>query len=602
MRARLLPCLPALLAVVVYLDALGGSFHFDDAHAVVENASIRSVANTGRFFTDPATFSVLPQNQNYRPLLLVTYAATAAVTGVAPAPFIAVNLLVHVLCVVLLQAVLRRVLRLLGREDERLVLVAAALFAVHPIFSECVSYVSARSESLCAALSLAAILAYLRARDEGGWRWALAGAVAMAGAMLTKAVAVTVPLLVLLLEVAAATRQPWRRVLARLGWLLVPGVAGMVLVGRMTPALAVRSASSFTRAEYFRSELPALLHYVALFLWPAGQSADPHYPTAASFLEPRVLLAAAVLLAAVGFVAVSLARRRCAGAGLAVAWFLICILPSSSVFPLAEIVNEHRPYLAAAGLCPLLAAALLGLAPRLLRLDGAQARRAAVATAAAAIVVLGGLTVARNLVWRTEETLWRDVVAGAPQSARAQMNYGLALMGRGKMREAEPYLREAARLAPRYPYAQINLGLWLLDQGQPAEARQALDRALAFGPNLVYSHYYRGLAAERLGEAPAVRARHFAQAARLSPTHADAHYHLALALDAAGDAPGAARAARQAAALRGGYDDRFMLAYTLLKAGNPREAEPLLLRLKAERPGDPKVAHNLALAAKLRGR
>ena len=125
-----LRCVPLLLAVLVYSNALDGSFHFDDSHAVAENPSIRSLANVPRFFTDAGTFSVLPQNQGYRPLLLVSYALTAAVTGVQAHAFVAVNLLVHVICVLLFQILLRQVLRLLGRaEDERLILISSAIFA-----------------------------------------------------------------------------------------------------------------------------------------------------------------------------------------------------------------------------------------------------------------------------------------------------------------------------------------------------------------------------------------------------------------------------------------------------------------------------------------
>ena len=595
----------ALLALGSYANALGGSFHFDDAHAVLENPTIRSAANVGRFFVDPATFSVLPQNQNYRPLLLVSYALTAAVTGVKPGPFILVNLLVHLACALLVWSVLRRILPLLRaapeREDEWLATLAGVFFAVHPIFSECVNYVSARSESLSAALALLGLLAYLRARERGSWRWLAGAAVAMFAAAITKAVVVTVPLFVLLLEVAAAERHPWRRVAGRLAVFLVPTAAGAWLVAKMTPALAVASASGLTRSEYLRSSVPALLHYAALFVWPVGQSADPHYPVAASWGEPRVIAAGLVLLAAVLFAAQGIARRRHAGVSLAIAWFFLCLLPSQSFFRLAEIVNEHRPYLAAGALCALLAAVVIHVVPSVVSLEGRPARLLVLGLSGVLVASMVALTVARNQVWRTEEALWKDVVAKAPHSARAQMNYGLTLMSSGKLAEAEPHLREAVRIAPLYAYAHINLGNWLLARGRTDDARWHLDRAVAVGQNLVYAHYYRGLAAERLQEPPAERAARFQRATEISPTHADAHYHLSLARDAAGDVAGAEAAARRATALRGSYDDRFMLAYLVLKRGDVNESVPILQALLAQRPDDKRVQHNLEWAKKLTG-
>jgi Flp pilus assembly protein TadD len=592
--------LPLLLGALAYANALWGGFHFDDAHAIVENPAIRSLGNLGHFFSDATTFSVLPQNQSYRPLLLVTYALTSALAGVRASAFLAVNLAVHLACVALFLALLRRVARLFGRaEDHRLLLLAASIFAVHPLFSECIDYVSARSESLCAAFTLAAAVLYLRAREERRTGPLALAAAAMACATLVKTVTCTLPLVLLAFEVAAAERDRPRRVAGRIAWILAPALGGLVLVAKLTPALAIRSASTFTPLEYFRSELPAILHYLALFIWPVGQSADPAYPAAASFSEPRVVLAALALLGALAFAAQALIRRRRVALALSVIWFLAFILPSSSFFPLAELVNEHRPYLAALAFCPWLAAALLHGAGRLLALDGPAARRVGLVTAAFALVLLGSLTVARNRVWRSDEALWADVVAQAPGSARAQMNYGLALMAQGRLADAEPRLREAVRLAPFYPYAYLNLAQLALAQGHQQEGRTLLDRAVALGPGLVYAHYYRGLAAETLGETPAIRLRFFARAAELAPTHPDAQYHLALALDATGDLPGAERAARQAVQLRGSYDDRFLLAFVLLERRDARAAEPMLAALRRERPADAKVEQNYRYAERL---
>lgn len=593
-------CVPALLAVVVYLSALDGTFHFDDSHAVIGNPAIRSLKEVGRFFTDAGAFSILPQNQGYRPLLLVSYALTSVFTGVTGRAFIAVNLAVHVLCVLLFQLLLRRVLDLLGRpRDERLVLVSSAFFALHPIFSECINYVSARSESLCAAFSLMAMIAYLRARESGSRRALIGAAAAMLSAMLVKAVAITVPALLLVVEYAAAERQPVRPMLRRLLWVLVPAVAGLVIVGKMTPAFAVQSASSFSRSQYFISELPAILHYLALFLWPLGQSADPTYPVASSFFEPRVLLATLVLACGVGFVVRAFVRRQNIGFATGLTWFVICILPSSSVFPLAEIVNEHRPYLAAAGLCPLLAAALLNGSARLFALEGPRGVRVGGVVTALSLCLLATLTIARNKVWHDEISLWQDVAEGAPLSTRAQMNYGRALMAAGRMAEAEHPLREAVRLGQSYSYAYINLGVWLGATNKLQEAKEMIDRAVQLTPQLIYAQMHRGVLSERLNEPPSVREGYFRRAVELSPDHADAHYQLARSLMVQRKFEEAELHARKSMALRGEYQDRFLLSWALLERGQAKEAEPILVAMQRDNKTDPKVAWNLSYARKL---
>src|SRR5579859_1116684 len=84
-----------VLAASVYANALGGGFHFDDMHAVVSNPSIRSLSNLPGFFTDGRHFTVLAHDQEYRPLVLVSYALTARFFGVSAKPFLCVNLVIH---------------------------------------------------------------------------------------------------------------------------------------------------------------------------------------------------------------------------------------------------------------------------------------------------------------------------------------------------------------------------------------------------------------------------------------------------------------------------------------------------------------------------
>jgi tetratricopeptide (TPR) repeat protein len=177
------------------------------------------------------------------------------------------------------------------------------------------------------------------------------------------------------------------------------------------------------------------------------------------------------------------------------------------------------------------------------------------------------------------------------------MNYGLTLLGRNARAEAGPHLREATRLAPGYPYAFLNLGLFLLNEDRP-QAIELLDRAIAIEPGLVFAHYYRGLAAETVGEPPQVAARYFERAIQLSPTHGDSWLQLSRMRDAAGDAAGALDAARRLVMLRNGFDDRLQLAFLLLKARDFADAVPILKGLQAEHPDDARVKQNLEWVAR----
>jgi tetratricopeptide (TPR) repeat protein len=110
-----------------------------------------------------------------------------------------------------------------------------------------------------------------------------------------------------------------------------------------------------------------------------------------------------------------------------------------------------------------------------------------------ALLILGGHAVGtsqRNTVWRSADTLWRDVVEKSPANGRAWMNYGLTHMARGKYAEAKRLFEHAQRYAPNYAYLEINLGIVTDRLEEPTVAAQHFRRALHLQPDFADGHYY----------------------------------------------------------------------------------------------------------------
>lgn len=497
----------ALLAAVAYANALDNDFALDDGHSIQSNPWIRSLAHVPRYFVDADTFSTLRTNVDYRPLLQTSYAVNHAISGYDVRGFRIGNLLIHVVVSLSVFLLGRRLLGsrapfavpgLSPAAGDAASLAAAALFAVHPIGSGCVNYISARSSGLTAALVLPAVVAYLRALATPPGRGArLVALLLFALAMLTKIEAVSLlPVLVLadlLLDPAKQRTSLPRRVLDRAAWwrllpFVVVAVALLALWSSRTGLddSSTRAGALMTPWIYLLTQLRAWWYYVGLVAAPLELVADyPSYPLSRSILEPRVLLALGGWISAAGL-ALAAVRRAPALTFLVLCFFLY-LLPHSSIVPLAEPVNEHRPYLPVTGVFLLAAAALAAVVWRL-------ASRPALAMAllvALLVVPLTALTRERNLDWRDAETLWGDTVEKAPDSPRGQMNYGLALMRRGRYAEAEARFREAARLGPAYALAFTNLGIVLAAQGKDGEARTAFDRAVALTPASDAPYYWR---------------------------------------------------------------------------------------------------------------
>ena len=553
----------AAAAALAYGNSLDNEFALDDAHTIQSNAWVRSLGNVPRFFTDASTFSTLRTNVDYRPLLQTTYALDHALSGYDVRGWRRTNLLLHV---VVSLAVFLLGRRLFGSRaalpvpgvppdaGDAAALAAALLFAVHPIGSGCVNYISARSSGLTAALVLPAVVLYLRALAEPPALAARLGAlVLLAAGMLTKIEAVSlVPVLFLadlLLDPAKQDRTLARRFVdgalcRRIGPFVAVAAALGVLWWSQTGLAesATRAGAGVTPGAYFLTQLRAWWHYVALVPAPLELVADdPTYPVSRSLLEPRVLLA---LAGWIGVIVLALAAaRRAPAVTFLVLSFFLWLAPHSSVVPLAEPVNEHRPYLPLTGV--VLLACVLPVAAAWRTVRRPRALVAALVLLLLAPLVL--LTRARNLDWRDAETLWADTVRKAPASPRAQMNHGLALMRRGAYAEAEARFREAARLAPAYALASTNLGIVLAAQGRDDDARDAFDAAVRIAPASDAPYYWRARFHAQRGDGDAAVAD-LERAASLSAAPFREWVALAEVLSDAGrDDEAAAYAARAAA-------------------------------------------------------
>ena len=499
-RSLILGMLAADLAVLVYLNALHNPFVYDDLIGVVRNVAL----------VDSAGLAALVRQNVFRPVVNLSFALDHALWGMASHGYHLTSVLLHALNVALVFLLVRRLVADWRAHDadvrleaDVLGFVTAALFAVHPMMTEAVGYVSGRSEVLAAALALGALLTLRRGLTEPRWR---APGVALAvAAALTKETAVMVPAVLFVWDrllvggEAAERRRRW------LTWHLpVLGVAALLGVARLASFFFVeRSTTSGAALPALLAQPGVALRYLLLLLAPVGQSLVHWVPPVTSPLDWRALLETAGL-ALLG-VAAWRDRRRHPLTSLGMAWFLIFLAPAAMV-ALYEPMAERRVYLASIGF--FLVLGFVGAHAW----DAAGRRgRAAAATAfAVVLVVLGSLTLARNLVWHDAVTLWSDAVRKAPGAWSAHAGLATALGEEGRCAEALPVFETALRLRER-PEVYVNYGICLAAQRRLPEATRAFERALALDPGHAMAHHNLGLVALRRHDLETAHA-HFVRA------------------------------------------------------------------------------------------
>ncbi|HQQ78281.1 MAG TPA: tetratricopeptide repeat protein [Thermoanaerobaculia bacterium] len=539
-------CLALLFAA--YANSLENAFHFDDTHVVVGNLSIRNLANAGRFFTDVRTTSALPQNQAYRPLVTLSLAVDYALgRGLSPRAFHLGQLFLLVSLGAALFFFYRRVMDRAspGPLNRFLALFAATLFCVHTVNTETMNLMHARSEILSALGIVGGFLVYLGAPRLRRFQVHLAP---MAAGALAKTPAVLLAPLLFVWEFLVPGTEPnlsrpfgvrLRSALRAAAPALLAGLALFWFVEKwMAPPTLDYGGGN--RIAYAQTQLWVWLHYLRLFVLPVGLSADTDLRLISVWYDSRVL-AGGCVLAALAWLALRCARApRAWPVTFGLAWFAIGLLPTSSVIPLAEPLNEHRVFLPYIGL---VLSAVWGA--RLL-LSGRARQRIAIATLCLAVLaVLAAGTHVRNRTWRTRQSLWEDVTRKSPGNGRGWTNYGEALMANGDYARARECFERAAPLEPNYWALETNRGVVEEALGNTATAESHFRRALDLGPGQPDVHvlYARFLA--RVGRGPQA-VQHLETALRLSPG-AELARSLLMDLRAAiGEADGAAALAREA--------------------------------------------------------
>jgi Flp pilus assembly protein TadD len=544
MRAKL----PAVLAVAVLLVAITAayanhfhnSFHFDDAHTIETNASIQQLQNIPLFFRDATTFSSLPSNQSYRPLVSTLLAIDYKLGGgLQPFWFHLSILALFVALTLLLGFVLYRLVETVAPSPRNLwiALAGAAWYGLHPANADTVNYIIASSEvisTLGVIASFAVYFAFPRLRRY--YLYVLPAAIAI----LAKPPAAIFAVLFAIYRLLFPRQTSTGPTAARRALAYFPDVtpaflicsAMLLFVEHMTPRNWVAGAAN--AHNYLITQPYVALLYCKTFFLPSALSADYDLNPFTTTDDPRFRVGSAfvVLFITTMIAAAVFKKTRVIGFGLL--WFLIA-LASTSLLPLAEVMNDHRTFLPYIGLVIAMAGAASLLVNRQVTYR-VPAKIAATCAVALFLCANGYATFQRNKVWKNEESLWHDVVTKSPRNPRGLMNYGNTLMAKGDYNGALDYFHRAQALAPQYAVLLINLAIAEDATNQSRVAEQDFKEALRLAPLSPdsYTYYARYLLSHSRPE----EAHAFLHSAlELSPSDLNARQLLAQADSQSGNQP-----------------------------------------------------------------
>lgn len=486
-----------LLAVIsVYWNHFNNGFHFDDSHVIVNNQYLKDLKFVPKYFTDATTQSSLPTNQAYRPVLSVTFALDYFMAGntLNPFWFQLTTFLWHLLQGALMFFLFKGVLGKMDIERkaaEYLSLFAVGWYLIHTANAETINYISARSDVLSTTGVVAGLLLHTQLN---GWKRILA-LIPVGLAILVKVSAVMYLPIVFVYEFlfgetnSGFIRSVWLALKRIVPAIIICGVL-FVLTRVMEPETWVPGGKS--PLHYFLTQPFVILRYFYTFFVPFGLSADTDWTLVKELTDSRFIIGTIFLISFIAALLFSLRKKRYFPITFGLAWFILALIPTSSIIPLSEVTNDHRMYFPFVGL--VLAATWAGW----LVLDGLKERLSPHARSLIAVILMGVIlfgnaygTIQRNEVWSTDENLWLDVSIKSPNNGRGLMNYGLSQMRKGKYDTAIEYFTKAFSTDyGNHPYLSLNMAIAQDATGNNEVAKGYYEQSIAKGKNYPDCHYF----------------------------------------------------------------------------------------------------------------
>ncbi|AXT50979.1 tetratricopeptide repeat protein [Aquimarina sp. BL5] len=473
--------------IVVYLGHFDNPFFFDDKHTISENESIRSLENWSDFFTDADTFSSLPANRAYRPMVTLMNAIDYSIAGGLDSRYYHYHIFFWFIVLIILVYTLSKHLYRISLIDNKyagvIALFATAWFALHTANAETINYICARSDSFSTLCIVASLLLYIH---PFGRKWFLYIITMIIGIWTKQTGVMFFPILgvyILLFEEDSLVTN-FKKDTSKNIILIAKKIApvGIIAISLfifnqyfLTPSSTNSTNYGVSRFEYFSTQWYVTVHYLANFLLPINLSADPDLAVIKPWYHIKNIFGLLIIISMFTLMIKTSLKKNLRPISFGIAWFFIALLPTA-INPLFQIANDHRTFFPYIGL---FVAIPYGIFYLLKKYELLKKYKNVVILASVLIFIAHGIgTINRTKVWSSSETLWLDVTQKSPNNGRGLMNYGLTHMAKGNYENALFYFNKALKLLPNYYVLHINLGILYHSINNESKATEHFKKAL----------------------------------------------------------------------------------------------------------------------------
>lgn len=479
-----------LLVVLAYSNTFHASFHLDDSIRIVHNAYIRDPMNIIRAFGTGYSAVFFPY---------LSFAVNYKLNAFQPFGYHVVNITIHVLCslavygVILLAFAIPKIKGLCltnrslpadSRSQQIIALFGALIFACHPVQTQAVTYIVQRIALMAALFYFATVFCYILYRLRNQRLWFAVAWLCACAAMFSKPNAYTIPFSLAAVEIFlfGTKRSDIRQVILKIApfaatWVFVYAFAyhSTVINKGLSVATSNTQDIQISRLEYFLTQWNVIVTYLRLLFIPIAQNFEYDYPISRSLLDIKTL-ACGLLLLSLWMSSWYFHAKGRPFIAFGIIWFFIALSVESSIIPIRDVIFEHRLYLPMLGFCFFsaeLSWTLFSTHPKMLK-----------TLMVLIIVLLSILTFNRNSIWKSEISLWEDVVSKSPNKPRAVNLLAQAYQKDGRYDSAILKYEHLLELVPDTADAYVNAGAAYEEMGNQEKAIELFEKAIEMNPNL----------------------------------------------------------------------------------------------------------------------
>ncbi|MDQ3109308.1 MAG: tetratricopeptide repeat protein [Bacteroidota bacterium] len=528
-----------LLVTVIfaYSNHFENPFEFDDDHTIVNNTGIRKLSNIPYFFTDSVKSSTLPANQAWRPGLVTLNAVDYAIqhrmdslaredstgfaakiertfspqwndaakngraNGINPFWFHFSIFCSYLLLGFLLFFFLLHILRKAFPEinyTHWAALIGTGLFMLHTANAETINYIISRDDSFSTMMVVLAFVIYFYSPLSR--KYFLFFIPVFLGYFVKEPTVMFAPLLLVYIWLFGDPDKKKGRMIVQLIFGFTLAIIMYFVSRGMTTEHHTYGGGEWYK--YILTQLFVVVHYFNSFFLPFNLSADTDWKLVQTVFDDRVIAGLFIIVFLLIVTWKCSRKQETKPIAFGLLWFFIALLPTS-LFPLSEVLNDHRPFFAYIGLTLSLAATGIYLLRKIN--DNKNIKLIKYGMTGFSILLLSAHiagTRHRNYVWSSGETLWKDVTEKSPGNGRGWMNYGLTFMRRNtsdsiirknSMDSAILCFTRSLNINPDYSYININMAITLSRTGKDAAAEPYYTKAITVDPYNPECYYFYGL-------------------------------------------------------------------------------------------------------------